>query len=54
MRIAVYAAAAVAGAADPGRTQILGTLAAGRLMRDLAGQGGRRPAPRLACIALNA
>jgi len=52
--LGVYAAAARAGAADPGRTQIPGTLAAGQLMQDLAGEGGADLPPRLAGIALNA
>jgi AcrR family transcriptional regulator len=52
--LGVYAAAAQAGAADPGRTQIPGTLAAGRLMEDLAGEGGAGLPPRLAGIALTA
>ncbi len=50
--LGVYAAAVQAGAADPGRTQIPDTLAAGRLMQDLAGEGGLPP--RLAGIALTA
>lgn len=52
MPLGVYAAAARAGAAAPDRTQIPETLAAGRLLQDLAGGGGLPP--RLAGIALNA
>lgn len=52
--LGVYAAAAWAGAAAPDRTQVPDTLAAGRLMQDLAGEGSDGLPPRLAGIALNA
>jgi len=52
--LGVYAAAAHAGAAAPDRTQIPGTLAAGQLLQELAGEGGAGLPPRLAGIALNA
>jgi AcrR family transcriptional regulator len=52
--LGVYAAAVLAGAADPDRTQIPDTLAAGPLMQDLADQSGADLPPRLAGIALNA
>jgi AcrR family transcriptional regulator len=52
--LGVYAAAARAGAAAPGRTQIPATLAAGPLLVDLTGEGGAGLPPRLAGIALNA
>lgn len=52
--LGVYAAAVQAGAAAPDRTQIPGTLGAGRLMQDLAGESGAGLPPRLAGIALTA
>jgi Tetracyclin repressor-like, C-terminal domain len=52
--LGVYAAAAREGAAAPDCTQVPDTLAAGRLMQDLADEGGAVLPPRLAGVALNA